>query len=359
MSDDAYIKLRGFLNSFPVGFPETESGVEMKILKRLFTKEEAETVVLLTPVPQVASRIARQNKMDKEELEKKLEAMARKGLIFRVVRNGKTYYNASPFMIGIYEYSVNKIDKELAELYKEYYDTIYQEEIGFSNVPGFKVIPVEETIETETVLLPYQKLKESIKNARVISVADCICRKEAILNDEGCDRPMETCLHFGAAAEYYIHRGVGRQITAEEAIKIIEEADKAGLVHAGSNSKHLGNICNCCPCCCVSMKGITQKGMPVRKFMNPIFESIIDQELCTGCETCIERCPVSAISVDNTATVNRNLCLGCGLCASVCPEEAITLELRADRVEPFDRVLLMGQAIIEGKRKNLELKKEK
>ena len=70
MSDDAYIKLRGFLNNFPVGFPETESGVEMKILKRLFTKEEAETVVLLTPVPQVASRIARQNKMDKEELEK-------------------------------------------------------------------------------------------------------------------------------------------------------------------------------------------------------------------------------------------------------------------------------------------------
>jgi len=354
MSEDAYIKLREFLNNFPVGFPETESGVEMKILKRLFTKEEAETVVLLTPIPQIASRIARQHKMDKEELEKKLESMAKKGLIFRVVRNDKTFYNASPFMVGIYEYSVNKIDKELAKMYKEYYDTIYQEEIGLSNVPGFKVIPVEETIQTKTVLLPYQKLKESIKDARVISVADCICRKEAILNGEGCDRPLETCLSFGAAAEYYIHRGVGRKITAEEAIQIIEEADKAGLVHAGTNSKHLGNICNCCPCCCVSMKGITEKGMPVRKFMNPIFESIIDQELCTGCETCIERCPVQAISVENTASVNRDLCLGCGLCASICPEEAITLELREDREEPFDRVLSMGQAIIEAKKKVLE-----
>ena len=354
MSEKAYINLREFLNNFPVGFPETESGVEMKILKRLFTKEDAETVVLLTPIPQVASRIARQNKIDKDELEKNLESMAKRGLIFRVERNGKTYYNASPFMVGIYEYSVNKLDKELAEMYKEYYDTVYQEEIGLSNVPGFKVIPVEETIQSEIVLLPYQKLKESIKSARVISVADCICRKEAILNDEGCDRPMESCLHFGAAAEYYIHRGVGRQITAEEAIKIIEEADKAGLVHAGTNSTHLGNICNCCPCCCVSMKGIIQKGMPVRKFMNPIFESIIDQELCTGCETCIDRCPVQAISVENTATVDRELCLGCGLCASVCLEEAITLELRDDREEPFDRVLSMGRAIIEEKKKVLE-----
>ena len=102
------------------------------------------------------------------------------------------------------------------------------------------------------------------------------------------------------------------------------------------------------------MKGIVQKGMPVRKFMNPIFESIINQEICTGCETCIERCPVNAISVENTATVDRELCLGCGLCASVCPEEAITLELRGDRVEPFDRVLAMGQAIIEAKKKVLD-----
>jgi len=356
MSEKAYIDLREFLDKFPVGFPETESGVEMKILKSLFTKEEAEIVVLLTPIPQEVSRIARQKKIDEVELEKKLESLAKKGLIFRVVRNGKTYYNASPFMVGIYEYSVNKLDKELAEMYKEYYDTVYQEEIGLSNVPGFKVIPVEESIKTGTVLLPYQKLKESIKMARIISVAECICRKESRLIGEGCDHPIESCLHFGAAAEFYIHRGVGRQITADEAIKILEEADKSGLVHAGVNSTHLGNICNCCPCCCVSMKGITQKGMAIRKYMNVIFESIINQEICTGCENCVERCPVNAISVDGTATVNREMCLGCGLCASTCPEDAISLELRDDREEPFERVLVMGQAIIDGKRKILEKK---
>ncbi|MFX1393409.1 MAG: ATP-binding protein, partial [Promethearchaeota archaeon] len=195
------------------------------------------------------------------------------------------------------------------------------------------------------------KLKESIKNARKIAVYDCICRKEAKLIGEGCDRPIENCLSFGAAAEYYIENGVGREITPKEAIRIIEEADNAGLIHASVNSKHLSNICNCCPCCCASMKGITKKGLDKHRFLNAMFESIIDQDLCIGCGNCVERCPVEAITLDDFAIVNRDLCLGCGLCASNCPEEAITLELRKDREEPFDRVLELGKAIIEGKRK--------
>lgn len=351
MSDDPYLKLREFLDQMPLGFPETSSGVEIEILKRLFTEEEAKIAVLVTPFPEEVAQIAERSGLDKEELEEKLESMSKKGLIFRVRREGKTLYNSAPFMIGLYEYSVKKIDKELAKLFKEYYDTAYLNEIGASNIPGFKVLPVEETIEANTVLYPYHKLKESIKEARKISVTDCICRKEARLTGEGCDYPLETCLSFGAAAEYYIENGLGREITAEEAIKIIEEADEAGLVHAGVNSKHLSNICNCCPCCCASMKGMTQFGHDKHKYMNALFESIIDQEKCIGCETCVDRCPVGAITMEEVAKVNREKCLGCGLCATACPEEAITLQLREDREEPFNRVLEMGMAILEAKKK--------
>ncbi|MFX1380572.1 MAG: ATP-binding protein [Promethearchaeota archaeon] len=353
MTDDVYLSLREFLDQFPLGYPESASGVEIKILKKLFTEEEANIAIKLTHIPEDVKKIAKRARMDVNHLEEKLEMMAKKGLIFRMRRDGKTLFNAIPFMIGLYEYSVKKVDKELAKHFKEYYDTVYQEEMGISNVPGFKVVPIEEIVEPNTSLYPYQKLKESIRNARVISVTDCICRKEARLNGEGCDYPIETCLSFGVAAEYYIENGIGRKISADEAIRIVEEADKAGLVHAGANSKHLSNICNCCPCCCASMKGITKKGLDKHKFFNAIFESIIDEELCISCGTCLERCPVGALELNDHAVVLREKCLGCGLCATFCPEEAITLRVREDGEEPFNRVLEMGMAILEGKRKNL------
>lgn len=351
MSTNSYEKLRLFLNQFPVGFRKTQSGVEIEILKRLFTEEEAELATFLTIRPEQAHSIARRSGRNLAEIVDKLESMAKKGLIFRLRRDNKTLYNATPFMIGLYEYSVKKIDKKLAQLFKDYYYEAGLEEIGASNVPGFKVIPLEETIQTETTLYPYQMLEDSIKNARVISVADCVCRKEAKLLDEGCDHPMETCLSFGVAAEYYIENGMGRKITAEEAIQIIKDTDESGLVHAGVNSKHLSNICNCCPCCCISMKGMTQFGQDKQKFMNAIFESIIDESVCISCGNCVERCPVKAITIEDYALVNRDLCLGCGLCASVCPEEAISLKPRKDAEEPFNRVLEMGAAILEAKRK--------
>jgi Pyruvate/2-oxoacid:ferredoxin oxidoreductase delta subunit len=342
------------LDQFPLGYPATPSGVELKILKKLFTEEEANLAAFLTPMLEDASQIASRAEMDTAELEEKLYAMSKNGLIFRVRRDGKTLYRAAPFMIGLYEYAAKKIDKELAELCKEYYETAFLEEMGASNVPGFKVLPIEENIEGETVLLPFHKLKDSIKGARKISVTDCVCRKEALLTGEGCDGPLEACLSFGAAAEYYIENGIGREITAEEAIGIIEETEKAGLVHAGANSKHLSNICNCCPCCCASMKGITKRGHDKHRYLNTLFEAVVDDDQCVSCEECVDRCPVGAIRVEGTAFVDRDKCLGCGLCASVCPSDAIALKLREDREEPFDRVLDMGIEVMKAKVKRAE-----
>ena len=93
MSDETYIKLREYLDQFPIGFPKTSTGVEIKILKRLFTEEEAKIAVMLNPLPDTAARIARRTKMDKKEMEDKLESMSKKGLIFRVRREGKTFFS--------------------------------------------------------------------------------------------------------------------------------------------------------------------------------------------------------------------------------------------------------------------------
>ncbi len=111
MSSDPYRQLQEFLDRFPLGFPRTASGIEMEILKRLFTEEEAKIAVLLTPLPEEASQIAERTGRDEKEIEGRLDAMARKGLVFRIRREGKALYRAAPFMIGLYEYSVNKMDK--------------------------------------------------------------------------------------------------------------------------------------------------------------------------------------------------------------------------------------------------------
>jgi Pyruvate/2-oxoacid:ferredoxin oxidoreductase delta subunit len=351
MSDTPYLRLREFLDQFPLGFPTTPSGVEIRILKKLFTEDEARLVPFLTHIPEDISDIAHRAGLAEKELEERLDAMSRKGLLFRIRRHGKTLYRAAPFMIGLYEYAVKTIDKELAALFKEYYEAAYLEEMGKSNVPGFKVLPVDENIQPGTTLLPYHTIKESIKVARKIAVAECVCRKEARLLGEGCDHPLETCLSFGAAAEYYIENGMGREITAQEAISILDETDESGLVHAGANAKHLSNICNCCPCCCASMKGITKLGHNKHKYMNALFEASVDEEECTACEECLDRCPVGAIVVKDTALIDRDKCLGCGLCASGCPSEAITMILRDDAEEPFDRALELGLAILEGKQR--------
>lgn len=353
-SEDVYRRLREFLDRFPLGFPATASGVEIEILKRLFTPEEAEIAVLLSPLPEEAEMIAVRGGRDPGSLEDALESMSRKGLLFRSRREGKAYYNTAPFMIGLYEYSVEAMDEELASLYHEYYEVAYMEEMAASGVPGFRVFPITESVRADAVLFPYLDLVEEVKAARIISVADCICRKEARLTGGGCDHPMETCLSFGAAAEYYIENGIGREVSAEEAIAILEEADRSGLVHAGVNTTHLSNICNCCPCCCASMKGIVSRGLDKRYFMNALFEAVVDAESCTGCGDCLERCPVGAITLEDTARVDRGRCLGCGLCAGTCSGEAITVALREDREEPFGRVLDMGVAIMEGKRKSGE-----
>ena len=156
---------------------------------------------------------------------------------------------------------------------------------------------------------------------------------------------------FGAAAEYYVENGMGREIDVDEALRILEDADRAGLVHAGANTKHLSNICNCCPCCCASLKGITEGGHDKRRYMNALFEAIVDQNECTACGECEDQCPVGAIEIRDIAAIDRDKCLGCGLCAGVCSAEAITMSLREDREEPFNGMIEMGMTIIDGKKK--------
>lgn len=349
MAHDAYTALREFLDRFPLGFPSTEYGIEITILKKLFTEEEARVAVYLSPFPEPVAAIAERAGREPGYLSAMLGAMSSRGLVFRSVRGGEMLYNSAPFMIGIYEYSVGRLDPELAALYADYYEQAYQKEMGASNIPGFKAVPVDAVIAYGQTALPYKSIEDEIRSARKIAVAECICRKEARINGHGCGHDLETCLSFGIAAEYYIANGIGRDIGAGEALAILRKADEAGLVHASSNVKHLSNICNCCPCCCASMKGMTRKGHLREKYFNPTYEPLVGARDCTACGACLARCPVSALTMADAPSVDRDRCLGCGLCATACPAHAITMIPRKDGRQPYDRMLDLGMAILTNK----------
>ncbi len=324
MNENIYKRLREFLDTLPTGFPTTSTGVELRILKKLFTPEEAElTMNLLREpegLPQIAARLGR----EESELASKLEEMTRKGLIFRTRNGGQARYQAYQFMVGIYEFQVKNLDKEFSQLFEEFLPYF-----GISLAPiktkQLRVIPVESAVKATHNVAPYNRIREIVRQQDLISVAECICRKEQKFLGKECDRPKETCLGFGEFARFYIDNKWGRSITSDEALKILDLAEESGLVLSPSNAQELKFICCCCPCCCPIIKAA--KLLPKAKYVVlSYYQAKIDPDLCLNCGLCLERCQVEAIKErDAYSEVIIEKCIGCGLCVGTCPEQAISL----------------------------------
>jgi NAD-dependent dihydropyrimidine dehydrogenase PreA subunit len=188
---------------------------------------------------------------------------------------------------------------------------------------------VNESVEPESRILAYDDVLKIIENARTLAVTKCSCR----VIDGSCGKPLEVCMQVDRAAEYNLERGTGRALSKSEAIEIAKMCEEEGLVHVVDNRQVVGHvICNCCKDCCLNWSGMTGP----KKWAAPSrFEAIVDPDLCTGCETCLERCFFDAIAVnDNLAVVNGEKCMGCGVCTVSCPTEA----LRLKEVRPADFV---------------------
>jgi len=324
---NVYERLRERLDMFPHGFPKTESGVELEILQHLFTPDEAEIMLHLRPVPEKVSTIAERVGSNETELGEVLYDMSKRGLLMRYrAPNGEIYYILAPWMVGIWEFQLNNMTPENIELYEKYYQEGMVPAQRNRKTGGFRVIPVEEEIEGSTEIEPYEKVSQIIESHTRFAVAECICRKERRMVGNGCDKLLEACMSFGPAADFYIENGLGREISKEEARQILQKAEESGLIHCSSNDA--GNktfICNCCGCCCKALAHVTKYGNP-QAITKSNYYAVKDQETCTNCGTCVERCQVNAIHEENDYTViDRDRCIGCGLCVSTCPTESITM----------------------------------
>lgn len=324
--DDAYQKLAKHLDSLPGGFPETDTGVEFRILKRLFTPEEAEVASNLTLQSEPPEAVAQRLGMDAAVLAGTLEEMAKKGLIFRSTKGGEVSYMASQFVVGIWEYQLNRLTEGLIKDFNEYVPYLMKTQMA-AKTKQLRVIPVSRSIVSETRIMPYEEAENIINAQSKIVAADCICRKEHNMVGDGCDKPVHVCLSFGAGAYYYEQNQLGEEISKEEALKLLKQAAEAGLVLQPGNSQKPMNICMCCGCCCQILKNLKTLEKPA-EFACTSFYAAVNEDECVACGVCEEKCPMDAIEVEETAVVKLDRCIGCGVCAASCDYEAISLQLK-------------------------------
>lgn len=345
MADDVYRRLSAFLDRMPGGYPATDSGIEIRILEKLFTPVEAEMVMRLKPYPEAVTAIAERSGMGEGEAAELLESLAKQGSILRLRVKDEPYYMASSFVVGIFEFHLKSMDAEFAGMMEEYMPFMVE---LWSNIKTkqMRVVPIGESLSTDSGVATYDHIREMVNKYEDIAVADCICRVEKGLLGHECTRPMETCLVFGVAARYYEENGIGRRISVEECHRILDGAEEAALVLCPSNAQDIVNICCCCGCCCGMIRALRTYERPADHVLSS-YRASIDPGLCTLCGTCEERCQIEAlVESDGFMEVVEARCIGCGLCVPTCPEEAITLVKKEATGVPPANVVEMNLNIL-------------
>jgi len=327
MNDEIYHKLAKVLDTLPNGFPATKSGIEIKILKKIFTPEEADLFCDLRLTRETAAQIAARTGRPPEGLEEKLASMWHRGEIGGVNLGGVLMFKMIPWIVGIYEYQINRMDREFAAMCEDY-SRYWGRQLMKHGPRIMQVVPVERQIPVKQEALTYQQVSNLIDNARAIMVNECICKKQRGLLDHPCSKPKEVCLALSPVPGVFEgHPWGGRVIDRQEAYEVLRKAEEAGLVHLTVNvRKGQQFICNCCGCCCGILRAV--KVMP--RMVNSHYYAEIDPDKCSHCGICAdERCQVEAIRDEGDFyRIVGDRCIGCGLCATTCPEEAIALMRR-------------------------------
>jgi len=361
------------LNRFPQGAPPSET--LYKILKILFSEQEAGLVAQLPIKPFTAEQASRILKMDLSETRQVLDALAGRAILVDTEYEGKTTYTLPPPMAGFFEFSMMRMrgdidQRVLGELFYQYMN-VEEDFIRNLFVRGEtqlgRVYVNEPVLSNENALhvLDYERASEVIRTASVRGVGVCYCRHKMMHMGKACDAALEICMTFNGSAESLTRHGYARAVDVSEGLDLLQQAYDQNLVQFGENVREGVNfICNCCGCCCEAMIAARRFGL-----LNPVhttnFIPVVDESTCNGCGKCVNACPVEAMTLVSTndphhpkmkkAKLNEEACLGCGVCVRTCGHESLSLRSRPERVitplNSVHRVVMM--AIERGDLQNL------
>ena len=326
-----YEDLADALGRLPNGFPRTAQGFEIRLLQAIFEPPDARLAALLEREAKSIGELAGLTGLAPDDVQQRLFGLAEHGLAWPSKKAGELRFRLAPFIIGIYEAQLRRMDRDLAQLIEDYMNAGGALGIMGPRPALHRVVPAYKAIKPEWVL-PYDDVRALLDGAVAFQVRDCICRVAMQKLDQPCRFPLRTCLAYFTRPSPATEQSISR----EEAIEVLDQAEEVGLVHTVSNVRTgsllpegVGYVCNCCGCCCGILRGITRWGI-ADSVAHAAYRAEIDAESCSDCGTCIQRCQVKAISYDgDEPRVDARRCIGCGLCVSSCPVGALRLRKRA------------------------------
>ncbi|MGK5091877.1 4Fe-4S binding protein [Deltaproteobacteria bacterium TL4] len=360
--DREYRLLQQRLDRNMTGAPETPAF--MKILKILFSPEDATFALKIPGSPTSVRKLSQKLNIPLNELNDKITDMARRGVVIDMFYENERYCLLPPVVIGFFEFTYMRTRedvpmKELSKLFDEYMngDDRFCEAVFQKQTQLGRALVREEALLAEdyTEILDWERASHAVQTASTIGVSLCSCRHKSSHLGKACDRPQENCLSMNNSAEYLIRNGLAKPVSTKRAMEILELSKENGLMQTGDNvQRNVSYICNCCSCCCGMLQAI-------RRFdrRNAIVSSNwimkVDLDQCNGCGKCTATCPVDAISMNKMvhhgkkrqkAVCDEGLCLGCGVCHASCQYNGISMKSRDQRVYTpetvFERIAMMA-----------------
>jgi NAD-dependent dihydropyrimidine dehydrogenase PreA subunit len=326
-----------------------ESPRYVKILQHQLTPEECRLLVEL-PTWTTREQLAQRLNIDEKVLQAQLDDLCQR----RYLLKGKTGYAAAP---NIRSFPRGQDDEEMRKLRREFntsgdYPKIlvagWEHRLKERGFHAHKVIPARKALVASPNLRPeeilwYEDMPQIFERAKTRSQGGVNPDGELITKGCGCRQNWDACDYRGACTHWEFEERetapamggmLRRETTPEEALAYTDDMEEQGLVHISPNTSQVTSTCNCCPCCCMVLHSFLNYGNVWETLAPSRYRAVIDQELCNGCQTCVERCHFQAVEMRKVpdskkmkAFIINEHCMGCGLCIFKCPQQAMHLEL--------------------------------
>ncbi len=312
----------------------------LAILDAMLTPEEAQICLELF-APATCQELAGILNMDEKSISERLASLVDRGLLTR----GKTQFAFHTSLLGFHHdladtgvhSGPHAISQKVKDLWADFFynewsvnwvETASERKKagghGIMITPAIGALELSPNIRPEQVL-PGENWKMQIQLAKRRIVAPCGCR---VLWGK-CQHPVMTCFACfdNSRGEYYLDKPgrLLKEVSLEETMEIVRANEQAGLVHWG--------VCYCCPDACEMLYSYTKADRLDLVEPNR-FLATVNEDLCIGCQDCVERCPFNAIEMRKPANskrlkahiINEN-CKGCGVCIVGCKQKALRYEL--------------------------------